>query len=198
MDEHYIVGYGSLICADSRRRTGLTGRATAILVQGLTRSWSMAAKDWQATVLNVQREPRSQLNAVFFPVDAATLTSFDQREYGYRRVPLDWSQVTPVGAIDLPSDSLLWVYLGNTQSAATTQQPIMQSYLDVVLSGCLSISTDFAEDFIDSTLSWQWLVDDRENPQYLRPINSTERLMQIDQLLAKKLPALYQQRLGRS
>lgn len=36
----WIFGYGSLICADSRSRSGHTGDCLPVIVSGVARSWS--------------------------------------------------------------------------------------------------------------------------------------------------------------
>ena len=55
---------------------------------------------------------------------------------------------------------------------ADPSHPIPQSYVDIIIRGCLTISEDFARSFIETTHGWKddedhW-VDDREVPIYQR------------------------------
>lgn len=71
----------------------------------------------------------------------------------------------------------VWVYLpyNDTAEAADDKFPIMQSYVDIILRGCLSISEEFAVSFLKSTQGWSseveekciW-VNDRTRPYYIR------------------------------
>ena len=78
----------------------------------------------------------------------------------------------------------VWVYMPqNGGDGANHNYPIMQSYLDIILRGRLSIGKEFAESFLESTHGfWHdytihnpqleapaflW-VDDRNNPYYVR------------------------------
>jgi hypothetical protein len=91
----------------------------------------------------------------------------------------------------------IWVYVQQQFEPPDANHPILQSYVDVILRGCLSISEDFAKDFIIHTKGWapeedeeeevdiyntgkEWIrttnqqkseafwVDDRHNPIYIR------------------------------
>lgn len=61
------------------------------------------------------------------------------------------------------------MYVKDEVAPPCTNAPIMQSYVDTVLAGCLSISTQFAEHFMQSTLGWHHpLENDRQQPKYRR------------------------------
>ena len=194
MPTHYIFGYGSLICQDSRSRTGITSDASPVEVQGIQRRWSMHSPEWPATAVSAHDSPKHRCNGVYFAVDADNLKNFDRREQGYQRIQLPWSQVNPLSEQSLPSDGTLWAYVGNDTGEPSTARPIMQSYLDVILNGCLNFGVDFTQRFTETTELWQCLVDDRHDPQYPRPLNRSERLPDIDRILATHLPDLLEQR----
>lgn len=186
----YIFGYGSLICADSRKRTGLSGDAHPIEVKGIVRRWSVHPPDWPATAVSVHEDEQSWCNGVYFPVDQDNLKRFDDREQGYNRILLDWSLVKAEVPHALPVHGRLWVYVGVEDNPPSPERPIMQSYLDVVLNGCLEYGDHFAERFAVLTENWQHLIDDRHDPVYLRPLKSQQRIIQVDSLLRKILPDL--------
>ncbi len=192
----YIFGYGSLICADSRSRTGITATAHPIEVEGISRKWSVHTPEWEATALNAHIDDRAECNGVYFQVDLENLQLFDLREQGYKRIALNWSKVKPLSNQPLPTDGTLWVYVGNNVSFPTTQKPIMHSYLDVILNGCLDISPEFAQRFTQLTDQWQHLVNDRASPEYPRPLKSTDRHTHIDDVIQNNLPNLWHHRSG--
>ncbi|TXR54034.1 gamma-glutamylcyclotransferase family protein [Reinekea thalattae] len=186
---HYIFGYGSLICGDSRSRTGVTANAYAIEVEGIARRWSAYIPSWSGTAVSAHLDPKSRCNGVYFAVDDENLALFDEREYGYRRVALPWQAVMPLDQTPLPRDGTLWVYVGNSVDIPSPEKPILQSYLDVIINGCLDIDESFARRFIELTGQWGHLVNDRDAPLYLRPLARKSSTARIDELLNKQLPA---------
>lgn len=92
----------------------------------------------------------------------------------------------------LDDDSCIsvWVYIQSCDLPANPRYPITQSYLDIIMRGCLSISYDFARRFLETTDGWwhdgkashqaggertrdsivdhhTW-INDRHNPMYVR------------------------------
>lgn len=194
MSEQFIFGYGSLICQDSRSRTGVTSNAYPIEVRGIQRRWSMHSPEWPATAVSAHHSQSHHCNGVYFSVDDENLSKFDQREQGYDRIQLPWDQVTSPDNRALPTDGVLWAYVGTDEGAPSHTRPIMQSYLDVILNGCLDFGTDFTRRFTQTTELWQHLVNDRHDPQYPRPLNNPERRSDIDQILTDYLPELLNHR----
>lgn len=191
---HYIFGYGSLICQDSRSRTGFSGKAHPIEVNGIARKWSMHSPEWPATAVSAHDEEREISNGVYFEVDSVNLEKFDEREQGYQRVAVSWDRVKQMSLQSLPTQGTLWAYVGNEKGQPTPEKPIMQSYLDVILNGCLDYGPEFAARFAQTTHFWEHLVDDRHQPQYPRPLKSTVRIPQIDQIIQSHLPDLWHHR----
>lgn len=191
---NYIFGYGSLICADSRSRTGLTTPAHPIEVKGIARSWSLHAPDSNATVVSAHLDESAICNGVYFSVDDFNLSLFDERERGYQRVKISWKDVLPLSEQPLPNEGTLWTYVGHEVAKPCKEKPILQSYLDVILNGCLDIHPSFAQRFTELTGNWENLLNDRHKPEYVRPLKSAERHPNIDQIISKHLPQLWQQR----
>ena len=80
-----------------------------------------------------------------------------------------------------------WVYITDHPSQPSESCPIAQSYVDVVLSGCLDIGDEFAKEFIRTTSGWDksW-IDDRNRPRYRRSLEvDSDR---IDALLREVIP----------
>jgi len=94
----------------------------------------------------------------------------------------------------------IWVYIQNNPKPPTSLHPIPQSYVDIILRGCLSISHDFAMHFLKHTYGWYsvnnndtkkkeegdyiW-INDRHVPIYVRadPMYSKEMGKEIDELI---------------
>eukprot|EP00970_Alexandrium_tamarense_P014764 scaffold4343_cov195-Alexandrium_tamarense.AAC.22 len=52
------------------------------------------------------------------------------------------------------SNMSVWVYIQSKDLPANKHYPITQSYLDIIMRGCLSISPDFARRFLETTQGW--------------------------------------------
>ncbi|WP_108124841.1 gamma-glutamylcyclotransferase family protein [Saccharospirillum mangrovi] len=189
-----IFGYGSLICADSRRRTGVGGPALAVEIAGIERRWSVQVPDYRGTAVGAHLNPNSHCNGVVFVVDDANLARFDERERGYDRHRIDWSAVRSLDSQPLPIELPLWSYVGDSSATPQPEAPILQSYLDVILNGCLSYGDAFARRFLHTTGPWQHLCDDRSAPLYPRAMNEPRLAIQVDALLTDELPHLLTQR----
>ena len=181
--QHWIFGYGSLICADSRARTGLTGAAMPVIVSGYERHWSVPVDYANLTALGVQpATPEQQVGGVIFALDDAEFARFDAREVEYERIKVTPSAIQPLFDEALPEGDF-WLY---RPPALSSPHPIAQSYLDVVLRGCLEIDAHFAQHFINHTTQWKPRVADRQKPQYPRPLKPEHHhnWPAIDRLLA--------------
>lgn len=56
--------------------------------------------------------------------------------------------------LDGDSSISVWVYIQSYDLPANPHYPITQSYLDIIMRGCLSISFDFARRFLETTDGW--------------------------------------------
>lgn len=179
----YIFGYGSLINRHSRQLTGQTGKAVPAVVNGLQRQWGKVDGRYKIAPL-VAAVGEGHCNGVLVKVGCDSLTEFDQREKGYRRIELDPMQVVVSGEATL-SDPI-WAYVRVNPDAPCELQPIMQTYVDTVLAGCLSISEQFAKTFVETTQGWHHpLENDRQQPKYGNLAGVLdEQLTQIDRLIA--------------
>ncbi len=197
----YIVGYGSLMQEDSRMRTSpRAGPAHPVEVEGYRRGWFARGRGAGpgSTYLGLQSEPKSHLNAVVYQVDPAEVDATDKREALYCRVRVALSDLRPLEPGWAPErDAQAWIYLSLPGSVAMPdpRNPIVQSYVDVFLSGCLEQEqraglADFSSECLSTTAGWSehW-VNDRIYPR--RPFIYQPKALQIDRLLSTRLPQYF-------
>lgn len=160
----YIFGYGSLINTSSRQLTGQTGNAIPAIVHGLVRHWSKIDDSYVLSPLIV-KQGEGQVNGVLLEVDDQALAEFDRRERGYHRIELRPDQVASQQT--LIQGVPIWVYVKNDIEAPCHNSPIVQTYVDTVIAGCLEVSESFAAHFVEHTQGWQHpLENDRHQPKY--------------------------------
>jgi cation transport regulator ChaC len=182
---HYVFGYGSLINSESRARTGRSGMAIPARVTGVQRIWNFVDRRTRMTALGVVRREESVTNGTLVSVPAADLLLFDRREGGYTRTRLDHSRVIGWDGQRVRADAI-WIYLPNEPGWPSQDCPIAQSYVDVVLVGCLEVEGSFAAEFVRTTTNWGYpWVDDRSAPRYLRAMQNVPpaKSIEIDRIL---------------
>ena len=106
MVQHYIFGYGSLICSHSRAVTASSDAAQPaaipVKVSGLERVWSKRSAKLGMTAVGIRFAQDASTVGVLVPVTEADLARFDVREQGYSRVALSlddgatWARVASV------------------------------------------------------------------------------------------------------
>lgn len=193
----YLIGYGSLMQEASRLRTAPSAKeAWPVRVTGFRRAWIAqgAPIGFSTTFLGVAGAPHATMNAVIFPLASdAELANMDAREDGYCRVAVSNKQVALLSG-QLPTAGEAWIYVNQPRRIAAPSRrfPIVQSYVDIFLGGCLQIERQyqlagFAEECIASTHGWSrhW-VNDRLYPR--RPFIHAPNAGAIDTLLQRKLP----------
>jgi hypothetical protein len=197
----YIVGYGSLMQEDSRMRSSpRAGPAHPVEVEGYRRGWfaRAGAAGLGSTFLGLQSEPRSHLNAVIYEVNPSEVDATDKRESLYCRVSVALSDIRPLERGWAPErDAQAWIYLSLPKSVATadSRNPIVQSYVDLFVSGCMeqeqrSGLEGFTQECLATTAGWSehW-VNDRIYPR--RPFIYQPKALQIDRLLSTQLPQYF-------
>ncbi|MDG3088523.1 gamma-glutamylcyclotransferase [Vibrio hannami] len=179
----YIFGYGSLMNEASRTLTGHTGRSVPAVVHGMIRSWSKIDDTYKASPVAVVRGD-GEVNGVLLEVDDMALKEFDIREAGYHRVELRSEQIECLDRYE--PQGPVWIYIVEEANAPCTNSPIVMSYVDTVLAGCLEISDTFARHFVEHTQGWHHpLKNDRDNPVYSRVAGvESHHQERIDELIA--------------
>jgi cation transport regulator ChaC len=206
---HFIFGYGSLIERESRLRTSeAADEVFPVHLSGYTRGWwaRTGVPGLSTTFLGCLEAGKlggdeNGVNGVIYPVEEDHLGLVDHREQGYvrKRVRLDLVQDYTDA---LSPDDAVWVYVNDFENPADIEDnspsatfPIVQSYVDICINGCLEIEDafpeakrrDFVGDFIRSTVGWNtWWVNDRIYPR--RPFIYRPNAYEIDALLREHLP----------
>lgn len=161
---HYIFGYGSLMNSASRQLTGKTAPAIPSVVHGFKRYWGKVDDSYTLSPLVVDRG-EGLVNGVLLAISPGEISEFDRRERGYHRVAIPHANIETTQS--LTREDSVWVYIKDAPEPPCSLMPIMQTYVDTVLAGCLEISENFAEQFIHSTFGWHHpLENDRHQPKY--------------------------------
>lgn len=190
--EHLIVGYGSLMNADSRLRySHIEHQGVMVTVQGFHRGWITRSEQEQQTYVGAVAEAGSQLNAQLIPTAMSPALAEREKDYRFVQVApqaLQTQLSTPVHEYlqTRLADYALWICQTLTEYPANQAYPVSQTYIDTCLAGCLEYGgVDQARQFIKSTSHWPTHVRaDREQPFYPRPGRvSPAQHQQIDALL---------------
>ncbi|ETX12227.1 hypothetical protein MUS1_01070 [Marinomonas ushuaiensis DSM 15871] len=177
-NRHFILGYGSLISSESRSKTGETGHVWPVKLHGFERHWSVMSDCFGMSSVAVIKAPEKYCNGVLAEVPFEQFPLFDERERGYHRAMIAPEQLMPYQEEPLP-EGTYWVYYTDNIVEPSPNSPIVLSYLDVILSGCLEHGDAFTKDFLMLTKGWTSpLLNDRQTPRYPRvqPDISTGRL----------------------
>ena len=199
----YIFGYGSLIEQASRLRS--TPSALYVLparAHGYARGWwgRNGTIGFSTTFLGAIPDTSSSINGVIYAVDEKELHDTDERESGYTREHIA-SHLEILSGGSVPKGEI-YIYLNKfkdgqrEKSVPTRDFPIVQSYVDICLTGCLQIekgfpdAADFAREFIKTTQEWSnYWENDRVHPR--RAIFTVRDALKIDKLLEMHLPTLF-------
>lgn len=194
----YIFGYGSLISASSRFQTlQAETPIVPVLLPGYKRVWNTQEMQLGGgiTFLGLEQHPSSQCNGVIFPADEEQFARLQTRESGYKQfdIPLETFHLQ-AKASWIDSDSVT-LFCNDSEKRPTPDCPIVQSYLDLCLAGCLEIEDQFSEiqpgqatrDFIEQTDGWSrhW-INDRIHAR--RPWAYTPQASRIDKAIKAHLP----------
>lgn len=124
------------------------------------------------TAMGVQFNAEGSCIGVLYPVTEKELKRFDRREKGYQRheVPIENVDVVDylgddhyhvddhklfLEAVNGRRDDVrIWVYVPENPMPPDVDHPIAQTYVDIILQGCLDIHADFAREFIEETKGW--------------------------------------------
>lgn len=167
-NRHFIFGYGSLINATSRAKTGETGQVWPVRISGYQRNWSVMSTEYGMSSVAVIPVNEAYCNGVLIEIDESEIPAFDERERGYERSQVQRDQLQAYQDQSLP-EGTIWIYHSHDIAQPTSACPIALSYVDVILSGCLALGETFADDFIALTQGWHApLINDRKTPRYPR------------------------------
>jgi hypothetical protein len=193
----YIVGYGSLMQSSSKRMTEPdAGSNLPILVTGFQRAWNTHGV-YPTTYLGVRPSKSARMAAALYRdfFDDGKLGA-DAREIDYCRVAVAPASIEMLDSSTVPTPSQIWIYVNKPESLAPpdAENPIVQSYVDIFITGCLELQArvadpdlDFVAQCVRTTDGWsQHWVNDRLLPR--RPYIHQPRAWEIDQHLKQLLP----------
>lgn len=201
--KNYIFGYGSLIEKESRLRSTPNAKvAVPVRVSGFKRGWfsRTGVAGLSTTYLGCINETGSCTNGVIYEVSKDDLIRTDAREKGYIRISINFEDIACYSN-QIEQDSVIWIYINHfsdgkvpPSNLPSKEFPIVQSYVDMCIEGCLEIESlypeakknEFAIEFISSTFFWsKYWVNDRIYPR--RPFIFRPNAYKIDQLLKENL-----------
>jgi hypothetical protein len=193
----YIFGYGSLVESQSRARTWASALyASPVIVKGIRRGWfdNTGSPGFAPTYLGAVPDAGHICNGVVFSITADGLVAYDKRESGYKREKIPQANITMLDGSGAPPEGEIWFYASTNERPASPQFPIVQSYVDICLNGCMQIEATYplakakkyADMFIKTSLGWsEYWVNDRIYPR--RPFIYEPNAYTIDQLLQDAL-----------
>ncbi|GKZ00196.1 hypothetical protein MPSEU_000972600 [Mayamaea pseudoterrestris] len=211
----YIFGFGSIINTETHASWLLSSSASSSTNSscrldgeiaslskrlGYQRGWYFRSNTG-FTALGVKRVTNdgssSDMNGVLFRVPKNMLAAFDRREIGYDRIELPLEGVLRQSNTNdnnntqfhIQKHEKLWIYVPQPQYCleADPDHPILQSYVDTVLQGCLEWGGgNMAQRFIHTTTSWSsYFLND--TPSSRRPWLYRKQYDVIDQLLSENV-----------
>jgi hypothetical protein len=196
----YSVGYGSLMEKASKERTApATGYNRPALITGFQRAWNARGSKtgFSTTYLGVRPDADAEMAATVYSVlEVGDILATDEREAHYCRMRVSPDQIRMLDGSDVPDDGEFWIYVNRPDAVKppSARYPIVQSYVDIFITGCLQLSElavgydgDFADACIETTAGWSehW-VNDRIHPR--RPFIDQPNASRIDSLLYRLVP----------
>ena len=162
---------------------------------GYKRKWNFRSSTG-FTALGVVKDADNadDINGILFQIPHEEISNFDRREVGYERVkvPLDCLEFDNTmndtcTQFTMQPDDNIWIYipLQSHTLYADENHPLLQSYVDTVLQGCIEWGEEsMAEQFILTTGGWStYYLND--TPSSRRPWLFRKEYATIDKLLSK-------------
>lgn len=198
---YYMFGYGSILYSACRAETdrGETSKVIPVVVRSLQRCWSVDT-DWDITTLGIKKEKDARVNGILVAISNESFDAYRKRESHYTPYFLHEKDIEFLAdTADRADIKEAFCWLSPVITPPREEFPIVQSYLDVVLRGCMEVdemlgnkNDEFVGEFLATTKGWQgpW-VNDRANPSYIRALDyNTVKpavIERIDALLAGML-----------
>lgn len=163
-------------------------RATILKSFGYKRGWTFRSATGFTALGLLREEEANDINGVLFRIRHDLLEGFDRREVGYDRVEIDRNCIKLIPpeesetnepdankyshqvVLDIQVGEKIWVYVPQESFCAEANEdhPILQSYVDTVMQGCLDWGGEsMAEEFVATTSNF--------SPYYLNDTPSSRR-----------------------
>ncbi|WP_371168404.1 gamma-glutamylcyclotransferase family protein [Aliiroseovarius sp. 2305UL8-7] len=187
MQDPYFFGYGSLV----NRRTHAYENAQPARVNGWRRAWRRSPSR-DICYLTAVPDRDDYIEGLIASVPGSDWVALDERERAYARVPLGRELRHNAGDLDVA----IYAIAQGEHHSPTDQNPVLLSYIDVVVQGYLTeFGLDGAVHFFETTEGWHApIIDDRAAPIYPRAqVLTDEELSVVDEGLSR-LSAVIKQR----
>ena len=189
----YIFGYGSIINTNSRNYTKekIIGKPIPVILKkkaGYKRNWVTLenSKHGKYSFLGISKSKKNadNINGIIFPINNKDIKNFDKRENpDYYRRKIDLKYFKDYFNMPLPENINIYTYVIKKRFVNNNKCPILQSYLDVVIQGCLEYDNKFAKMFLETTDNWKPIYNDRKNKIYSSFKNIKLNYKRIDNIL---------------
>jgi len=173
-----------------------------VRVNNIKRGWffnvnneNKITKPWIA--LGVYQSEGFTCNGTLFPVTEEQLSNIDLRECGYARKILDKNNIELIKGLEMPDNAIIYYYtLEESEVREPTDiYPILQSYVDLCMTGCILIDQmlenknyEYTNEFVKTTYNWneyKYWINDRVYPR--RPTIYIQFANIIDKILSKTI-----------
>jgi len=163
MDRAFFFGYGSLV----NRATHAYSDAHRASAKGWRRAWRHS-KLRPVSFLTAVPCAQSEIDGLIAHVPGDDWAALDERERAYARVPAEDMVAHPLP--EPPGSIAIYAIPDGHHSDPSDENPILLSYLDVVIQGFLrEFGEGGAARFFETTSGWDApVLDDRARPVYPR------------------------------
>ena len=149
-------------------------------VKGIKREWNFVNRNSSLNPISKSplylgadfNDDSYTCNGVLIPISGSQLDLLDQRESGYTKKEIEINRIfiigTDSGKTLLPNKKVYFYANQTGNKPLNNENPIVQSYVDTVLNGFISIDNklknndfEFSKEFISSTYGWdnRWIND---------------------------------------
>lgn len=177
-NDPYFFGYGSLVNV----MTHSYDTPTKAALTGWRRAWRHSPHR-DISFLTAVPEEGAQILGLMASVPNSDWAALDAREFAYERYDVRGMVTHPLlHAIDIS----VYAIPEQKHSAPTSDNPILLSYLDVVIQGYLhQFGRDGVTHFQETTSGWDApILDDRASPLYPRAqLLSAQEAKIVDQVI---------------
>jgi len=198
---NFIFGFGSIINDESRQSTvPEAGDAIPVRISkefGYRRVWNFQSPSAKLTALGLVKiiNPSEQttINGIIYSIEDDNIIKFDEREEGYTRLEIPIQYIENYNWLELPKHNIkVWIYVPNGKNGIPgiglappdKYYPILQTYLDIVIIGCLKYGIDYAVEFLYTTGWWnKYWLNDRQVPR--RPWIFQKKYKEVDNIVDK-------------
>ncbi|GAX23896.1 hypothetical protein FisN_20Hh102 [Fistulifera solaris] len=195
-----IFGFGSIINSSTHaawlenvNASSFAGRMARIHGQ-YQRAWNFrSATGFTALGILKSDESVHVMNGVLFKIPDSVIADFDRREVGYDRIeiPQDCIELLAPECHENPQlvhefggmPKKVWIYVPQEGQDADENHPLLQSYVDTVMQGCLEWGGQpMAREFVATTVQWSpYFLND--TPSSRRPWLFRKEYDTIDKIL---------------